>query len=190
MMAPFRQVWNNDVYDSSFGITSKIYLDQLTPFGWYLDTLPVPSNPNRDHMVTSFSSKSEIALNLSTNHEYLTFMGYVAAIGLLDVSNSNTAGAVDPTNPVGESFYRAVAQSTTTENSHSRKPMLTAVTMGARRSSTTRQMLSTRRVMPVTAPIPSRSESFWGLGRRSCPLDPAGTCPDSGNYHPGCQFQH
>jgi hypothetical protein len=103
-------VWNNDGYDSSFGITSKIYLDQLTPFGWYLDTLPVPSNPNRDHMVTSFSSKSELALNLSTNHEYLTFMGYVAPIDQIDVSNSNTAAAVDPTNPVGQSFYRAVAQ--------------------------------------------------------------------------------
>jgi hypothetical protein len=106
----YPQVWNNSLYDASFGITSKIYLDQLTPFGWYLDTLEVPSNPNRSHLVTSFPSKSELALNLSTDREYLTFMGYVAPIDLLDVSNSNTPGAADPTNPVGEAFYRAVAQ--------------------------------------------------------------------------------
>jgi hypothetical protein len=37
-------------------------------------------------------------------------MGYIAPIDALDVSNSNTAGAVDPTNPVSESVYRAVAE--------------------------------------------------------------------------------
>ena len=60
-------------------------------------------------MVTSFSSKSEIALNLSTDGNLLTFMGYLAPIDALDVSNSNTAAAVDPTNPVGENAYRVVA---------------------------------------------------------------------------------
>ena len=61
-------------------------------------------------MVTSFSSKSELALNLSTDHSYLTFMGYLAPIDAIDVSNANTPGVVDPTNPVGENVYRAVAQ--------------------------------------------------------------------------------
>jgi hypothetical protein len=61
-------------------------------------------------MVTSFSSKSEVALNLSTDGQYLTFMGYVAPIDDVDVSNSNTNQDVDPTNPVGRSYYRAVAQ--------------------------------------------------------------------------------
>jgi hypothetical protein len=37
-------------------------------------------------------------------------MGYVAPINALDVSNSNTPGAVDPTNPVGIEVARAVAQ--------------------------------------------------------------------------------
>jgi len=54
-----------------------------------------------DQLVTSFSSKSELALNLSTDHKYLTFAGYVAAIDQLDASNANTPGAIDPTNPVG-----------------------------------------------------------------------------------------
>ena len=51
-----------------------------------------------------------MALNLSTDGQYLTFMGYVSAIDNLDVSNSNTPAVVDPTNPVGTSYYRAVAQ--------------------------------------------------------------------------------
>jgi hypothetical protein len=37
-------------------------------------------------------------------------MGYVSAIDNIDVSNSNTPLEVDPTNPVGTSYYRAVAQ--------------------------------------------------------------------------------
>jgi hypothetical protein len=108
-------VFNNDIYDASFGITSKIYLDQLTPLGWLIDTLEVPNSSDHgirstsNQLVTSFSSKSELALNLSTDGKILTFMGYVAPVDKLDVSNSNTALAVDPTNPVGENFYRAVA---------------------------------------------------------------------------------
>src|SRR6202020_2356250 len=109
-------VWNNDTYDASFGITSKIYLDQLLPFGFVIDSLEVPNSSQRgisdasDQLVTSFSSKSEMAVNLSTDRHYLTFPGYVAPIDHLDVSNSNTPGAVDPTNPVGENVYRAAAQ--------------------------------------------------------------------------------
>ena len=108
-------VWNNVIYDASFGVTSRIFLDEMTPFGWVIDTLPVPSNPTQrgrsaDHLVTSFSSKSELALNLSSDGRFITFMGYVAPINTVDVSNSNTPGAVDPTNPVGTEFPRAVAQ--------------------------------------------------------------------------------
>jgi hypothetical protein len=109
-------LWNNDVYDASFGIASKIFLDQMFPFGFVINSLEVPNSSERgvktssDQLVTSFSSKSELALNLSTDHRYLTFSGYVAPINAIDVSNSNTPGAVDPTNPVGENFYRAEAQ--------------------------------------------------------------------------------
>ena len=108
-------VWNNDLYDGSFGITSRIFLDEMTPFGWVIDTLKVPSKPTRrgssaDHLVTSFSSKSELALNLSNDGRFIAFMGYVAPIDALDVSNSNTPGAVDSTNPVGTEYARAVAQ--------------------------------------------------------------------------------
>ena len=37
-------------------------------------------------------------------------MGYFAPINAIDVSNSNTPSVVDPTNPVGTSYYRLVAQ--------------------------------------------------------------------------------
>jgi hypothetical protein len=109
-------VWNNDLADGSFGITSKILLDQITPSGTLVNSLEVPNSlqngvpPTKDQLVTSFSSKSELAVNLSTDRNYLTFMGYVAPIDALDVSNANTPGIVDPTNPVGDSFFRAVAQ--------------------------------------------------------------------------------
>jgi len=109
-------VWNNDLVDGSFGITSKVFLDQYTPGGVLINSLEVPNSsqrgvpPTKDQMVTSFSSKSELALNLSLDGGYLTFMGYVSPINNLDVSNSNTPAVVDPTNPVGVSYYRAVAQ--------------------------------------------------------------------------------
>src|SRR6516164_665258 len=98
-------VWNNALVDASFGITSKVFLDQITTAGALVNSLEVPNSsqngvpPTKDQMVTSFPSKSEIALNLSTDGSYVTFMGYLAPINALDVSNSNTPAVVDPTNP-------------------------------------------------------------------------------------------
>jgi hypothetical protein len=121
-------VWNNANSDGSFGVTSPIFLDDITPDGQLVGTLPIPSHV----IVTSFSSKSELALNLSTDGRSLTFMGYQGGPGcgggpvsptgpnLIDVSASNTPGVCDPTNPVISSFvsnpvvptsyYRAVAE--------------------------------------------------------------------------------
>ncbi len=109
-------VFNNDIYDSNFGITSAIYLDQISLTGRLINSLEVPNSTEKgltstDHLVTSFSSKSELALNLSTNGKFLTFMGYVAPANELDVSNSNTPLVIDPTNPDGQTpYYRAVAK--------------------------------------------------------------------------------
>ncbi|HEY6384751.1 MAG TPA: hypothetical protein VIX91_03625 [Candidatus Acidoferrum sp.] len=121
-------VWNNSGSDGSFGITSPIFLENITEDGWVLATLPIPS----DKIVTSFSSKSELALNLSVDGKSLTFMGYHGGVGcggnevsptapnLIDVSASNTPAICDPTNPVTSSlqstpniptaYYRAVAE--------------------------------------------------------------------------------
>ncbi len=111
----FPYVFNNAAYDGSFGITSRIYLDQLTPSGHTINTLELPNSltPGRtkttNQLVTSFSSKSELGLHLSTSGKVLTLMGYVAPVNALDVSNSNTPGVVDPTNPAGNTYYRVVA---------------------------------------------------------------------------------
>ena len=105
-------VFNNDTADGSFGITSPIFLDNITDDGRLLDTLAVPS----DQIVTSFSSKSELALNRSTDGRSITFAGYRGGPGFvtgpnqLDASNSNTPGVVDPTNPVSSEYYRSVAE--------------------------------------------------------------------------------
>ena len=101
----FPYIFNNAPVDGSFGITSRIFLDHSTPSGNVISSIEVPTN----QLVGSFSSKSELALHLSTDGRYLTFMGYVAPVNGLDVSNSNTPGVVDPTNPVPGTYYRAVA---------------------------------------------------------------------------------
>ncbi|MGH3294310.1 MAG: hypothetical protein ACRDP7_21145 [Trebonia sp.] len=98
-------VFNNDTADPSFGVTSRLYLNQITPFGLPQGVIPVPSN----ELNTSFSSKSEGALNLSSDGKYVTFIDYVAAPDTIDASNSNTPGVIDPTNPVTGANYRAVA---------------------------------------------------------------------------------
>jgi hypothetical protein len=111
-------VFNNVLVDASFGITSKIVLDQLTPSGRFISAREVELRDRREHrdrtgtdqVVTSFPSKSEIALNLSTDGRVVTFMGYLAPVNAIDVSNSNTPAVVDPTNPVPSSYYRVVAE--------------------------------------------------------------------------------
>jgi hypothetical protein len=93
-------------------VTSPIFLDDITTDGFLIGTLPIPSN----QIVTSFSSKSELALNRSTDGKSITFAGYrggpsfITAPNQLDVSNSNTPGVADPTNPVSSQYYRSVAE--------------------------------------------------------------------------------
>ena len=106
-------VFNNNTVDGSFGVTSPIYLDQLTTYGLLVGS---PMNVTAQaaaagiSLSTSFSSKSELSLNLSPDGTAVTFMGYDSAINQLDVSNSNTPNPVDPTNPVLSQVQRAVGQ--------------------------------------------------------------------------------
>jgi len=105
-------VFNNDTPDGSFGVTSPIFVDNIKTDGTLLGTLTIPTNM----IVTSFSSKSELALNRSLDKKSITFMGYVGGPGFvtginqLDVSNSNTPGVIDTTNPVVSQYYRSVAE--------------------------------------------------------------------------------
>ncbi len=103
----YPNVFNNATQDGSFGVTSPIFLDQLTTSGTRINTYAVPTSL----LVTSFASKSELSLNLSTNGTALTFAGYAAPINALDVSNSNTPGIIEPGNPVTTApAYRVIAQ--------------------------------------------------------------------------------
>ena len=108
----FPSVFNNAATDGHFGITSPIFLDNLTTDGHRLDTLPIPT----DQIVTSFSSKSELALHRSTDGKSLTFVGYrggpgfPTAANIFDVSNGNTPGLIDPTNAAVGQYYRAVGE--------------------------------------------------------------------------------
>ena len=71
-----------------------------------MGTIPVPD----DQFVTSFSSKSELALNLSPEGKYLSFVGYASQPAQIDVSNANTPGVPDPGNGDVGPYYRVVAQ--------------------------------------------------------------------------------
>jgi len=108
----FPTVFNNASADGEFGITSPIFLDNLTTDGHLLDSLAIPT----DQIVTSFSSKSELAVNRSVDGKSITFMGYrgdtafPTAVNVFDVSNDNTPGLIDPTNPSVGQNYRSVAE--------------------------------------------------------------------------------
>ena len=124
-------VWNNAATDGSFGVSSPIVLWDLSTDGFPLGELNVPSH----EIVTSFSSKSELALNRSADGRSLTFMGYRGGPGcpaltldsttniltqgtnvgpvsptapnLIDVSASSTPGLCDPTNAAVASYEGA-----------------------------------------------------------------------------------
>ena len=110
-------VFNNASVDGNFGITSKIVLLELDPDGREAASIAVPNSTQpgvsarADQMVTSFSSKSELALNLSPDGHELSFMGYEAPVAALDVSNSNTPGVNDSSNPLSTpAYYRVIAR--------------------------------------------------------------------------------
>ena len=103
----YPNVFNNATVDGSFGITSPIFLDQITTSGLKIKTLAIDPTV----ITTSFSSKSELALNLTPDGTGLTFMAYATGVNQLDVSNSNTPGIIEPGNPVTRTpTYRTVSQ--------------------------------------------------------------------------------
>jgi len=88
-------VFGNTSVDGNFGVTSPIYLGQITPTGTMVSTTDLTALTG---ITTSFSSKSELSLNQSTSGGALTLSGYNAPVGTLDVSNANTPNHIDPTN--------------------------------------------------------------------------------------------
>jgi hypothetical protein len=102
----YPQVFNNDGPDGSFAVATPVDLWDVTSAGTPLSQTKVPT----DEVTTSFSSKSELSINFSTNGQDLSFLGYNAAPDALDSSNSSTPGVIDPTNPDTQGpFYRVAA---------------------------------------------------------------------------------
>ncbi len=105
----YLSVWNNESADASFGVTSAIQLTDVDPTSdTVLSKVTVPTN----QVVTSFPSKSELGLHVSTDGSgaHLVFVGYAGAgVGALDVSNSDAVPGQDPTNPVSFAFGSSYA---------------------------------------------------------------------------------
>ncbi len=112
----YLNVWNNNKTDASFGVTSPVYISFLdSEYGNIQQTINLTDIAARQgyNFVTSFSSKSELAVNISTDGKSLTLMGYGTTLGQIDISNSNTPDVTDPTNPtvgIATPTYRNVAQ--------------------------------------------------------------------------------
>src|SRR5712672_3000383 len=152
-------VWNNDGPDASFGVTSPIFLDNIDSKGKLIGALAVPS----DQLVTSFSSKSELAVNLASDGKSVTFVGYHGGPGFLtapnqlDVSNSNTPGVIDRTDPATSNYYRSVAEVDANGQITVTDGNATAATTDARQSSL--RFTTTWLEMTITADSRRRSSA-------------------------------
>ena len=102
----FANVFKNETVDPSFGVTTGIIIDRRSLTGTILSSYAPPSGS----LVTSFASKSELGLNVSQDRRSVSFMGYVAPVNGLDVSNANTVFYVDPSNPVSSTYARAIGE--------------------------------------------------------------------------------
>ena len=112
----YPQVWGNDAADASFGVTAPIYLDVVNK-----STGALVNSTNLTTLVagelglnitTSFSSKSEVSLNLTPDGTGVTFSAYMAPAGTVDVSNANNLYHEDPTCLIAANgdFQRAIVQ--------------------------------------------------------------------------------
>jgi hypothetical protein len=101
----FPNVFKNESVDAAFGVSSPIFLQQLSTSGTLISTLAIDSGA----MTSSFASKSELALNVSSGGTSVSFMGYASPANALDVSNSNTSQAPDSTNLVTSTVQRTIA---------------------------------------------------------------------------------
>ena len=109
-------VFNNDAVDGSFGVTSPIFLDQITPDGHLVNTLRVPDGdwpvrrrcrPHGHQLLLQVGAGAE-PVHQRPRRDLHGLPD--ASRTRVDVSNSNTPGVIDPTNPVPGAYYRVVAE--------------------------------------------------------------------------------
>jgi hypothetical protein len=112
----YPNVFTNDTNDADFGVMTGMYLDQWSPSGTSASqstnvTATAAALATPETFAVSFASQSGMGMNVSTDGKSLTFMGYNAPLGQLDVSNANTPGVVDPSNnDIQTPTYRTVGQ--------------------------------------------------------------------------------
>jgi uncharacterized repeat protein (TIGR01451 family) len=112
----YPEVWQNESIEESFGVEAPIFIDLVNKStGGTVSSTNVTSLIQTElgvNVVTSFSSKSELGLNLTPDGRGVTFSGYLASVGQLDASNSNTLYHDDPTNPIAANgdFQKAIVQ--------------------------------------------------------------------------------
>jgi hypothetical protein len=113
-------VWNNDLVDANFGITADIVVQNVNSSTGSVDNsvdVTQLAAAQGINLTTSFSSKSELALNLTSDGSGITFMGYNTIAGQLDISNANTPAVIEPGNTdVATPTYRAVGQLSLSNN--------------------------------------------------------------------------
>jgi uncharacterized repeat protein (TIGR01451 family) len=112
----YPQVWGNEAPDVSFGVTAPIYLDVVNRgTGALVNSTNLTTLIAAElglNLTTSFSSKSEVGLNLTPDGTAVTFSGYLAPAGTLDVSNANNLYHEDPTCLIAANgdFQRAIVR--------------------------------------------------------------------------------
>ena len=165
-------VFNNDGPDASFGVTQPIVLDELNPTNdSQIASLTVPNSTqsgitsSSDQLVTSFSSKSEIALNQSTDGQAVTFMGYVAPWAR---SMSRTPTHPEPSIRRTREARRPTTEPwrnwTATATSSSPRRTHTAATTAGPPFGTRPPVRSSRSATPATEPNPEPSGVVTGSG--------------------------
>jgi hypothetical protein len=95
--SPYSQVFQNDVPDGNFGVTAPYTINFYRSNGKTLSAKGSFAVPDASFN-GSFSSKSEGAINLSSDGKSLTLLGYNSGVGNIDISNSNTAGSTETGN--------------------------------------------------------------------------------------------
>jgi hypothetical protein len=106
----YPNVFQNLTPDPSFGVTSPIYLNQLTRSGTRISTLDVTSALG-GNVSTSFSSKSEMALSVSPERLGAHVHGLCRTDQHRWTSPTPTRpGHFDPSDPDGLTYARSIVQ--------------------------------------------------------------------------------
>ena len=138
-------VFNNDIYDACFGITSRIFLDQLTPDGRLIDSLEVPNSlaprASRAHPISSSPASAPSRRSPFISPPIIAISPSWATSRRSTRSTSRTPTRPSPSIqriPSGRSSFAPSQPLAATDTSTSPRPTPTAAITAAPRSSTTR----------------------------------------------------